>query len=262
MRLPTCAVRVQALPPQKISLQYETSRNGIVMVEMTETLTQDGKNYRIDSEARGKGLFALSNRGSLKRESRGVVEGGLLWPLEFRDQRGDRKPEFARFDWAKRVVLEERDGHTEATPIKGTMHDRLSFLWNFAFAPPGGKEIALDIADGRGVSRFRYAITGPEKLKTPVGEIDAMRLIKQDENQIARIVHREHAAKAGAQGVGNIAAMRTRNLGRTGLAAHVIAGDVGALARAIGHHIAQQVAHRLRHFGTDDLFAEIGRAHV
>ena len=168
-----------ALPPQKLSVQYETSRNGIVMVEMTETLLHDGKTYRIDSEARGKGLFALSNRGSVKRESRGTIEAVGIRPLEFRDQRGDRKPEFARFDWARRTVVEERDGKSESSPIKGVMQDRLSFLWSFAFAPPIGREIALDIADGRGVSRFRYAISGPEKLKTPTGELDTMKLVKQ-----------------------------------------------------------------------------------
>ena len=170
-----------ALPPQKLSVQYETSRNGTVMVEVNETLTHDGKTYRIDSDARGKGLFALANRGSVKRESRGTVEAGGIRPLEFRDQRGDRQAEFARFDWAKSQVVEERNGKSEATPIKGAMQDRLSFLWSFAFAPPGSREIALDVADGRGVNRFRYAVSGPEKLKTPAGEFEALRLIKQRE---------------------------------------------------------------------------------
>ncbi len=172
---------VFALPPHKLSVQYELSRNGTVMVELTETLTHDGKSYQIDSDARGKGLFALSNRGTVKRASRGTVEAGGIRPLEFRDQRGDRQAEFARFDWAKHQVVEERDGKSEATPIKGAMHDRLSFLWSFAFTPPAGAEIALEVADGRGVSRFRYAITGPEKLKTPAGEFDVMKLAKQRE---------------------------------------------------------------------------------
>jgi hypothetical protein len=176
-----CSGAAFALPPQKLSVQYETSRNGTVMVEVSETLTHDGKTYHIDSDARGKGLFALANRGSVKRASRGTVEAGGIRPLEFRDQRGDRQAEFARFDWAKRQVVEERDGKSEATPIKGAMQDRLSFLWSFAFTPPGGAEIALDVADGRGVSRFRYAISGPEVLKTPAGEFEAIKLVKQRE---------------------------------------------------------------------------------
>ncbi len=174
-----CSSAAFALPPQKLSVQYETSRNGTVMVEVSETLTHDGKTYRIDSDARGKGLFALANRGSVKRASRGTVEAVGIRPLEFRDQRGERQPEFARFDWAKHQVVEERDGKNEVTPIKGPMQDRLSFLWSFAFTPPDGGEIALDVADGRGVSRFRYAISGPEKLKTPAGEIEALKLVKQ-----------------------------------------------------------------------------------
>ncbi|MFM9969429.1 MAG: DUF3108 domain-containing protein [Burkholderiales bacterium] len=170
-----------AAPPQKMVIQYELSRNGTGMVEVNETFTHDGKTYRIDSEARGKGLFALSNRGNLKRESKGAIEQGQIRPLEFRDQRGDRKPDLARFDWVKREVIEERDGKNTATPMKGATQDRLSFLWSFTFAAPQGKEIVVDVADGRGVDRFRYVVVGPEKLKTALGEIDAVKLVKQRE---------------------------------------------------------------------------------
>lgn len=173
------APAADALPPQKLSVQYELSRNGIVMVEVIDTLTHDGKSYRIDSDGRGKGVFALSNRGSIKRESRGIVDAAGIRPVEFRDQRGDRKPEFARFDWTKRLVTEERDGKVEMAKIVGPMQDRLSFLWSFVFAPPIGKVLELDVADGRGVSRFRYLNHGAEKLKTPAGEMDTVRLVKQ-----------------------------------------------------------------------------------
>ena len=169
----------RALPPEKLSVQYELSRNGLAMVEVRETLVHDGKNYRIESDARGKGLFALSNRGNLKRESRGTIEAGALRPLEFRTQRGDRKPDTARFDWEKRVLVEDRDGNSRTTPIKGAMQDRLSMLWSFAFSPPSGKEVVFDVADGRGVDRFRYLIAGPEKLKTEAGEVDTVKLVKE-----------------------------------------------------------------------------------
>jgi hypothetical protein len=176
-----CAT-AHALPPQKMSVQYELSRNGTVMVEVTDTLAHDGKTYQILSEARGKGLFALSNRGAVKRESKGTVEAGALQPLEFRDQRGERKPELARFDWVKREVVEERDGKkSETRPIKGLIQDRVSFFWSFAFVPPRDKEIVMDVADGRGVDRFRYLVSNPEKLKTAAGEIDTVKLVKQRE---------------------------------------------------------------------------------
>lgn len=175
------AATVHAVPPQKMNVQYELSRNGTVMVEVSDTLVHDGKTYQIQSEARGKGLFAISNRGSVKRESKGTVEAGALRPLEFRDQRGDRKPELAHFDWAKREVVEERDGKSESKPIKGPIQDRVSFFWSFAFVPPREKEIVIDVADGRGVDRFRYLISSPEKLKTGIGEIDTVKLVKQRE---------------------------------------------------------------------------------
>lgn len=171
----------QAMPPQKLSVQYEMSRNGTVMVTVSETLTHDGKLYRIESDAKGKGLFALSNRGALKRSSEGFVLNEGLQPREFRDQRGDRPAEFARFDWSRRVVMGERDGKVETTPITGMAQDRLSFLWNFSFSPPKSKELVVDVADGRGVDRFRYVVAGSETLKTPAGEVNALKLVKQRE---------------------------------------------------------------------------------
>ena len=52
-----------------------------------------------------------------------------------------------------------------------------------------------------------------------------------------------------------IAACRTRHLGRAGLAAHVIARNIGLLAGAVGHDIAQQIAHLVAGFGLDHLRA-------
>lgn len=167
-----------AAPPAHLKLYYDLSYNGTVMAEGTETLDQDGKAYRLESETRGKGIFALIQRGAVKRVSRGDILPTGLRPLEFRDQRGDRTPEFARFDWSKRVVVHERNGETHASPIGDATQDRVSFTWSFAFVPPAN-EINTLVADGRGTTRFRYAIAGREMLKTPAGDLDTVHLVKQ-----------------------------------------------------------------------------------
>jgi hypothetical protein len=171
------AAAAAAAPPQRIKVYYDLSYNGTVMAEGSETLEHDGRSYRIESEARGKGLFALMKRGEVRRSSRGEIAQNVLRPLEFRDQRGDRAPEFARFDWGKRIVTHERDSNTDSTPISDGMQDRLSFLWSLSFAPPKG-EVAAQVADGRGTTRFRYALAGREVLKTAAGDIEALHLVK------------------------------------------------------------------------------------
>ena len=171
------SVRALAVPPQRIVIHYDVSYNGLVMAEGRESIQHDDHSYVAESELRGKGVFSVIQRGTVKRTSRGDITPGGLRPLEFRDQRGDRTPEFARFDWAARSVSHERDSERKSSPIGEGTHDRVSFVWNFSFVPPKG-QIAAQVVDGRGATQFRYAIAGRETLKTAKGDMEALHLVK------------------------------------------------------------------------------------
>jgi len=173
------ACGAHALPPQRVTMQYDMSRNGTSMVELTETLEHDGKTYFISSVAKGKGLFALAARGSVRRSSRGLIDAQGLKPAEFRDQRGGGPEAVARFDWADKKLVQHFDGRDETISLVGGVQDRLSFLYEFAFAPPSGKDIDVVLADGRGTVQFHYKQAGLERLNTPAGEFEALRLVKQ-----------------------------------------------------------------------------------
>ena len=85
------------------------------------------------------------------------------------------------------MVVQGEDGRMETqaiTPAEAglVVTDRLSFLWNFAFQALQGKEVRALLSDGRGWSSFRYTIAGQEVLKTPAGDIEAMRLVKVRES--------------------------------------------------------------------------------
>jgi hypothetical protein len=172
---------VYAAPPQRVSVEYDMSQNGNVMVSLKETLEHDGKTYRISSEGKGKGVYALANRGSVSRSSQGAVTPSGLRPAEFRDQRGSELTT-ARFDWQAKSVMQEHRGKKESQPLASNAHDRLSFLWNFGFQPPKGKIIEAVVVDGRGApAHYRYEIAGSETLKTAAGDIETVRLVKKKE---------------------------------------------------------------------------------
>ncbi len=176
-----------AQPPHKLSLVYEVSYNGIVAAELTEVLEHDGKHFSLSSEGRGKGIGALLYHGAAKRSCRGEVTDAGLRPLEYRDQRGDKPPALARFDWVRKTLTQEHDGKNETTSMPLPLQDRLSFLYNFAFqsapALDPGKEIKVTLTDGKGLTRFEYKVAGREMLKTPAGELDTVHLVKQRENK-------------------------------------------------------------------------------
>ena len=176
-----------AQPPHKLRLTYEVSYSGIVAAELTETLEHDGKSFTLTSEGRGVGIGALLYRGVAKRWCRGEISSTGLRPLEFREQRGDRPPAIARFDWNAKTLTQEHEGRSETVRMALPLQDRLSFLYDFAFqAAPDlkpGREIRITLTDGRGLTRFKYQVAGSEMLKTPAGEFDTVHLEKQRDNQ-------------------------------------------------------------------------------
>jgi len=149
------------------------------MAEVKESLEHDGNTYRISSEGRGKGLYALAARGQVTRTSQGAIAADGLRAAEFRDQRGNDLS-VAKLDWSAKTLTQERGGKTETQPLPQHAYDRLNFLWTFAFAPPKGKIIEANVADGRGApAQFRYAVAGTEMLKTGAGDIESLHLVKQ-----------------------------------------------------------------------------------
>ena len=183
----TFAGAAAAQPAQKLSLTYDVSYNGVVAAELTEVIEHDGKNFSLSSEGRGKGIGALLYRGAAKRACRGEITRDGLRPLEYRDQRGDKPAVMAKFDWIRHTLTQEHDGKNETTSMTLPLQDRLSFLYNFAFQPSPdlkpGKEIKVTLTDGKGLTRFHYNVAGREMLKTPAGELETVRLVKQRDNE-------------------------------------------------------------------------------
>lgn len=157
------AASAQAAPPHSAEVGYQVERNGQALAEVNQKLEHDGKSYTLAETWKGKGVLAL--RGEAKRSSKGAVAADGLRPKVFEDQRPGRDVQKASFDpAAKKATLEQQD--------------RLSFIWSFAFAPPKGP-VTVNVSDGKGTTRYTYEPKGREKLKTPAGEFDTLKLVKR-----------------------------------------------------------------------------------
>jgi hypothetical protein len=160
-----------AAPPHRVEIAYEISRDGAALAEITERLEHDGRSYRLQETWRGKGLYAL--RGEAVRSSQGSVAPDGLRPQKFEDRRSGRETKQADFDPAAKT---------------GTLlrQDRLSFIWTFAFSPPGGPS-TVSVADGKDVKTYTYQPAGRERLRTPAGEFDALKLVKRRDHPQDRV---------------------------------------------------------------------------
>jgi hypothetical protein len=168
-----------APPPPKITLYYDVKMAGITLAEAIETLEHDGSSYRISSEAKGKGVVAVLYRGAIRRSVHGTVTAQGLRPAEFEDQRGDKQPARAAFDWGRRTVTQSHDGKTETIELPADASDRLSFFYQFAFVPLPARDLRVTAVDGKGMTKFHFLPGVREKLPTPLGDLDTIKLVKK-----------------------------------------------------------------------------------
>jgi hypothetical protein len=172
-------------PPQRVELACDIARNGTLIAEALYLLEHDGRSYRITETSKGRGILAL--RGTTRRTSRGVVSPQGLKPLEFIDERTGRQTARAQFDWNAKTITQQYKGGPRIEPLPTHAHDRLAFLFDFAFAPARASEIAFDLVDGRGQSHHVYRSGGQERISTPIGEFQALRFVRANGNERTEI---------------------------------------------------------------------------
>jgi len=155
-----------AVPPQRVEIGYEIARDGSVLAEVSQRLEHDGRSYRLTEVWKGKGMLSL--RGEATRLSQGAVVADGLRPRKFEDQRAGRETRRAEFDPSAKTVTLLRQ-------------DQLSLIWTFAFAPPRDA-VTASVADGKRVTSYTYQVAGRERVKTPAGDFDALKLAKRQVN--------------------------------------------------------------------------------
>jgi uncharacterized protein DUF3108 len=171
-------------PPEHVELAYEITRNGTTIAEVFYLLEHDGRTYRITETSKGRGILAL--RGTTRRTSRGVVSAQGLRPVEFTDERSGRDTARANFDWETKTITLQYKGEPRSEPLPPRAHDRLAWLFDFAFAPHR-REAAFDLFDGRGQSHHVYTPGGREHIKTRLGEFEALRFVRANGDERTEI---------------------------------------------------------------------------
>ncbi len=185
-----------AAPAHRVEIAYDVMRNGMPVAELVEKLEHDGKTYRLSAHLNGKGMFAL--RGDATRSSRGTIAPDGLHPTEFEDKRTGRDTARAKIDrGAGQLTLQAKEGATETKPLPADIQDRLSFAYNFAFSVPGRAPVSVSVTDGKGISTSTYRAAGREKVSTPAGEFEALKLERQKKQPEDRTSEIWLAAKHG-----------------------------------------------------------------
>jgi uncharacterized protein DUF3108 len=167
--------------PHHIDISYSV-QTGIGQGKLSETVEiiqeADSHRYNITSEAQAIGIMKIIKPGSITRNSRGFITEEGLKPTRFSDQRGNKEPSIAYFDWENNLITLHRKGKKTQKPLPTGTLDRLSLSYSFMFKPVSGKVINVNVTDGRSLKLTRFTVH-EEILDTPIGKLDTIVLTKQ-----------------------------------------------------------------------------------
>ena len=169
----------QTAPPARVEIEYELKRNGSRVAEVVELLVHSDGTYQLTETWKGKGIYALLGRA--KRTSEGTLGADGPRPREYMDERSGRDTQRVSFDWNANTITRRYKGATRTEPLPADTQDRLSFLLKLAFASQNGQPVTFHVADGRGMSRHTYKPGGRERVATPAGEFEAVKLTRRNE---------------------------------------------------------------------------------
>ena len=171
--------QAQSPLPARVEIDYQLTRNGSTVAAITERLEQGNGAYRLTETWEGKGLFSLLGRA--KRVSEGALGLDGPQPREFTDERSGRDTQRVWFDWKAKTITRRYKGPPRTEPLLPDTQDRLSFLFALGYRAQKSDPISLYIADGRGLSHHVYRHSGRERLATPAGEFNTLKLTRRNE---------------------------------------------------------------------------------
>ena len=175
----SASAAAQPALPAHVEIEYELKRNGSVMADVVDRLEQANGSYQLSEHWKGKGIYAVM--GKAKRTSAGMLTADGPRPTEYVDERSGRDTQRVSFDWKANTVTRRYKGDTRTEPVPLDTQDRLSFLLALTFASSKGGTVGFHIADGRGMSRHTYQVSGRERVATPAGEFDAIKVTRDSE---------------------------------------------------------------------------------
>lgn len=182
---------VLALPEFNAVYEFERGRMTIGETRMTLERTQDNI-YRYTSHAEAVGFIAVFVDDVIEEESIFHFENGRFRPVSY-DYRhsgsSKNRDESITYDWNDGVAQVDYRGHESALELEPGTLDR--FLMQLAIsidAADQGMPATYRIIDNGRIKEYRIKGVKEERLRTPAGEFDALRVERVDNDRDKSLV--------------------------------------------------------------------------
>lgn len=178
-------VAAQVIPD--FSANYLVKLNGLQAGELKRSLTTISPNLRrFTSVSRAKGIFSFFKPDVIEETSLWRKINGQIRPEQYLYQRtGGKKDRYLRmdFDWPKQQVNIDDHQHPWSLDINTYTLDKLVYQLTLMNDLAAHKtKLVYQIADGGKLKTYTIDILGKEIVTTPLGKIEAIKLMR----------HRDH----------------------------------------------------------------------
>lgn len=172
--------------PEKFSAYYQVTHAGLTLGEAKVEYRQIGPDrYRYSSHTRPLGLAALILRSEIKEVSMGRITEDGFRPMRYEYDRSGRKAREAelQFDWNRMRVINNISGKAWDLAIPEDTLDRMvSQLQLMHDLANREQDLVYRIADGGRLKEYTLRIVGREKLQTPHGVLDTVKIVRLTDN--------------------------------------------------------------------------------
>ena len=168
--------------PTRIAIAYDL-KSSLVDGRADYLWRRQESNYTIDGNIEANGFFATMFVGRLEQKSRGELTPAGLRPELFSIKRGESPVESAEFKWDEKQIKHNRLKSEHTQPLNDGAQDLLSFIFQFAYVfsgkPSDPSRVTFFITNARKMDRYEFRVIGTERLTLPIGEINALHIIRQ-----------------------------------------------------------------------------------
>lgn len=193
--LPQTFAADDATAPNQFRNIYKSSVYGMTVTVTHELIPLDDKRHKLR-------FFADSLVASIDETSTfsSSDDKNLQPELYTYDRNGLGRDRTARitFDWANQKVINDINNNPWKMKIPLGTQDKVSFQVQLQRDLIAGKteNLAYTIADGGKIKEYQFAIIGNERLKTPLGQVDTVK-IKRTRKDSDRVTYAWMAPKFG-----------------------------------------------------------------
>lgn len=175
-----------ALPA--FSAQYKLTRNGFAIGETHASLQArtDGT-FLYEVRTDPSGILAWLTNARMQERTSWTMQGEELLPLQYAYQRviGNRERSVRQtFDWKQGVVRADIGGKSwEITVPDGTLDKLLVQLALMLDLQAQSRDLEYRIVDDGKLKTYRFRIIGHERITTPMGDFDTLKVARIQESR-------------------------------------------------------------------------------